>query len=132
MPDAAGVLCPVIGQHDAPPHAGEQLHPEARLQAGHLPVDGAVRQGQFFGRAGKAAQAGRSFERLQGAQVGNTVSHGAGTVLPPRLAAARGGAALAAAQHGMSCRWVNRLCNFINCIVRSRNIMLGCPNLGSS
>ncbi len=106
--DAAGVFRPVVGQHDAPPHPGEQLHAQARLQAGHLAVDRAVGQGQFLGRARKAAQAGGGFERLQGAQVGNAVSHGG------------------------SCRWVNRLCNFINCIVRSRNIMLGCPNLGSS
>ncbi|KAG0924720.1 hypothetical protein G6F31_019010 [Rhizopus arrhizus] len=77
--DPARVFRPVVGQHNAPPDPGEQLHPQARLQAGHLPVDRAVRQGQFLGRTGKAAQPGRCFERLQRAQIGNAVSHGTGT-----------------------------------------------------
>ncbi len=74
--DAAGVFGAVVGQHDAAAHPGEKLHAQPRLQAGHLPVDRAVGQRQLLGGARKTAQPGRGLECLQGAQIGNAVSHG--------------------------------------------------------
>ena len=51
--DPPSVLGAVFGQRNAASHPGEQLHAQPRLQAGDLPVDGAMGQGQFLGRAGK-------------------------------------------------------------------------------
>ena len=52
--DPPSVLGAVFGQRNAASHPGEQLHAQPRLQAGDLPVDGAMGQDSSSARASRA------------------------------------------------------------------------------
>ena len=98
--DPPSVLGAVFGQRNAASHPGEQLHAQPRLQAGDLPVDGAMGQDSSSAARENLPSRADASKACSALRLGMPFLMADGT------------------ECGLDVPGINRLCNFINCIVR--------------